>query len=82
MPRSDSRQARERHTSRTRAPRPAGLSGELASERSQDATSIPDVAALERRAYEKFVARGREHGHDLEDWYAAERELRGERPPQ
>jgi len=28
------------------------------------------------RAYEIFVARGGEHGHDQEDWYQAERELR------
>ena len=27
------------------------------------------------RAYEKFVARGRTHGGDREDWVAAEREL-------
>ena len=28
------------------------------------------------RAYRRFEARGREHGHDLEDWLEAERELR------
>jgi ribosomal protein L7/L12 len=28
------------------------------------------------RAYERFVARGGEHGHDLEDWIAAEADLR------
>ena len=28
------------------------------------------------RAYERFVARGGEHGHDVEDWLAAEAELR------
>ena len=27
------------------------------------------------RAYERFVARGGEHGHDVEDWLAAEVEL-------
>ncbi len=31
--------------------------------------------AIGRRAYELFEARGREHGHDLEDWLDAEREL-------
>ena len=31
--------------------------------------------ALARRAYELFVLRGREHGHDWEDWFRAEREL-------
>ncbi len=33
----------------------------------------PDVAA---RAYEIFLSRGGEHGHDLDDWTQAERELR------
>ena len=33
-----------------------------------------DIAA---RAHERFLARGGEHGHDLEDWLAAEAELRG-----
>ncbi len=31
--------------------------------------------AIARRAYELFEARGREHGHDLEDWLRAESEL-------
>lgn len=30
---------------------------------------------IERRAYERFVQRGREDGHDLDDWLEAEREL-------
>ena len=29
-----------------------------------------------RRAYELYLAREREHGHDGEDWFQAERELR------
>lgn len=32
-----------------------------------------DVA---RRAYDLYVARGREHGHDVDDWMQAEHELR------
>jgi hypothetical protein len=31
-----------------------------------------DVA---RRAYDLYLARGREHGHDVDDWMQAEREL-------
>ncbi len=31
--------------------------------------------AVAKRAYEKFVARGCTHGHDQEDWLAAEQEL-------
>ncbi|HEY3619009.1 MAG TPA: DUF2934 domain-containing protein [Candidatus Sulfotelmatobacter sp.] len=30
---------------------------------------------LAKRAYELFELRGREHGHDLEDWVVAEQEL-------
>ena len=29
-----------------------------------------------RRAYERFQLRGSEHGHDQQDWFEAERELR------
>ena len=29
-----------------------------------------------QRAYERFIARGYEHGHDVEDWLSAEHELR------
>lgn len=31
------------------------------------------------RAYELYEQRGREEGHDLEDWLAAEKELGGEK---
>lgn len=34
---------------------------------------------IERRAYELYEQRGREHGRDCEDWYQAERELRTRR---
>jgi len=30
---------------------------------------------VERRAYELFIARGREHGRDIDDWLTAEREF-------
>lgn len=36
----------------------------------------PDPKAVARRAFELFLARGGAHGHDVEDWLAAERELR------
>lgn len=32
---------------------------------------------IARRAYNLYVARGREHGYDVEDWLQAERELQG-----
>jgi hypothetical protein len=36
---------------------------------------MPQRDAIERRAYELYEARGREDGHDWEDWLKAEREL-------
>jgi len=36
------------------------------------AATLDQIAA---RAYQRFVERGCEHGHDVEDWVAAEREL-------
>ena len=38
--------------------------------------SGPQTEQVARRAYELFLARGGEHGHDVEDWLQAERELR------
>jgi ribosomal protein L7/L12 len=37
----------------------------------------PDEIAV--RAYERFLARGGEHGHDVEDWLAATDDLRRSR---
>jgi hypothetical protein len=39
---------------------------------------LADVSPADRiaqRAYERFEARGRQDGHDREDWFEAEREL-------
>lgn len=38
-----------------------------------------DDEAVRRRAYELYQARGGHGGSDVDDWYAAERELRGQR---
>lgn len=38
-------------------------------------------STIERRAYEKFVARGFVHGFDVDDWIEAERELLAEVAP-
>jgi hypothetical protein len=35
----------------------------------------PITEAIANRAYELFLARGAEHGHDLDDWLQAEQEL-------
>ena len=36
-----------------------------------------DHADIAQRAYELYEQRGRQDGHDLEDWVKAERELSG-----
>jgi hypothetical protein len=36
-------------------------------------TADSDIA---RRAYELYLRRGGDHGHDLDDWLQAERQLR------
>lgn len=33
--------------------------------------------SIAHRAYERFVSRGCVHGHDIEDWLAAESEICG-----
>ena len=38
---------------------------------------MPDPDAVARRAHQRFEERGYEHGRDMDDWYEAERELRG-----
>ena len=40
------------------------------------ATGLTD-RDIARRAFEIFCERGCEHGHDLDDWLQAEREVRG-----
>ena len=38
--------------------------------------STPRAERIARRAYERFQLRGGAHGHDQEDWFEAEREIR------
>lgn len=38
-------------------------------------TTRVDRDAVARLAYERFEARGRIHGYDVEDWLSAERQL-------
>ena len=40
----------------------------------------PSDEQIARRAHEIYERRGGDHGHDLEDWLQAERELRDARP--
>jgi len=52
-----------------------------------DSTTKPDQGSLELteelirlRAYQFYVERGIEDGHDLEDWFRAEAEIVGTKP--
>ena len=53
----------------------AATAAEGASESLMRPASVTD-SDVARRAYELYLARGSEHGHDVDDWTAAERELR------
>jgi Protein of unknown function (DUF2934) len=39
------------------------------------ALNFPTPQSIQLRAYEIYAERGCEHGHDLEDWLTAEREM-------
>ena len=41
---------------------------------------IVEREEIARRAYERFEGRGREPGHDVEDWLQAENDLRQRKP--
>jgi hypothetical protein len=43
--------------------------------RLSDSARSADRDEIARRAYERYEERGREHGHDLDDWLEAERDL-------
>ena len=53
-------------------------SNATAADRAQKLVTRPATATnadLAERAYEHYLARGGEHGHDVDDWLRAEREL-------
>jgi hypothetical protein len=51
------------------------MSKHKAVEPTHTAAHRPSPAAIAGRAYEIFLDRGGQHGHNLEDWLQAEREL-------
>lgn len=85
---SDAPATKKRRTPRTAAETPAAPKRERSAapkaprattKRAQraapaDPSAVPYTLIAER-AYERFAARGYVHGHDLEDWVLAEREL-------
>jgi hypothetical protein len=44
-------------------------------EQQMNESLVPTTLQVEKRAYELYLERGGEDGHDFEDWLAAEREL-------
>lgn len=61
---------------RTQTLRPEAIAtaNDRGMKKTTQAVAPADVA---RRAYDLYLARGREDGHDVEDWLQAERELCG-----
>jgi len=55
-------------------------SGHAQSPRTEAVGSV-EPEAISRRAYELFQERGREPGHDLDDWLHAEHELKESKGP-
>jgi Protein of unknown function (DUF2934) len=45
-------------------------------QQASDGESNPDLKKIEHRAYELYLDRGRDPGHDFDDWLRAERELK------
>jgi hypothetical protein len=60
---------------RRRADPPVTTAADSAPKARVDATAITEHD-IPRRAYDLYLARGREPGHQLDDWLQAERELR------
>lgn len=66
----------KRNTKRPPAPAAAETSEMSSVETPSVTTRSPAHDEIARRAYELFLARGRQHGRAQEDWLSAERELR------
>jgi hypothetical protein len=70
-------------------PRRRGPDAEVRADTPEIDSAVPDGSIAEdrperegriaRRAYERFEARGREHGRDVEDWLESEREFENDR---
>jgi hypothetical protein len=64
----------------TRTSRPTRRRSDSTRAEARSSTEIPS-GQIAGRAYELFVERGGTHGHDLDDWLAAESELRSKGRP-
>jgi hypothetical protein len=54
---------------------PAALTGERTMTKNTDGRHRPSRDEIAHLAYNLYETRGRQHGHDVEDWLFAEREL-------
>ena len=61
---------------RSRTKHEAVASATDSSPKSQAQPAAVTGSDIARRAYARYLARGCEHGHDVDDWLQAERELR------
>lgn len=59
----------------------AVLEARTSVEETHSPTPEPDHDAIERLAYVRYLERGRADGFALDDWLAAEAELRGTHEP-
>lgn len=62
----------------TELPEPTRAEATPASDAPPPSTAPLDPEQVSIRAYECYCARGREDGHDVDDWVEAERQLREE----
>lgn len=62
------------------SPTDARVETSEAGNRTQAENAIPSADSVAARAFRRFEERGGEHGHDVEDWLEAERELANEGP--
>ena len=59
-------------------PRDAGMRGDEGTESDRDGDE-DEQDEVRRRAYERYLARGEAPGDEMDDWLAAERDLRSSR---
>jgi outer membrane protein TolC len=63
-------------SARRKTPEAVVIAVERSSKSLQNRSGQTTDRDIARRAYELYEERGREHGHDIDDWLQAERDLR------
>ena len=64
---------------RARAAAPRAAARDTASTRDTPSSSGPSLDDIRRRAYERYLERGGNHGRHFDDWLEAEKELRNKK---